>query len=447
MSSTVDFHRSDFGEGFRFGTATSSYQIEGASFGGCGTSHWDTFAATPGNTVRAENGAIACDHYHRWEEDLDLIRDAGFDAYRFSTSWARVQPDGEGAANPEGLDFYDRLVDGMLERGIDPFLTLYHWDLPAPLASKGGWQNREIADRFAHYTKLVVERVGDRVSAAATFNEPWCIAWLSHFMGLHAPGLRDIRATAHAMHFVLLAHGKSVAVMRDLGVKNVGVVMNFEYAQPADESEASQRAARIYDGIYNRWFLGGVFQREYPADVLEGLGTHMPPGWQEDFDIISAPVDWLGVNYYTRKLIADDGSGIWPATKEVPGPLERTSVDWEVYPEGLHHFLTWAHENYTKDLPIHVTENGLASSDMLTGATFDDEQRIRYLNAHLDQVLKAKAEGVPIESYFIWSLLDNYEWSLGYDKRFGLVHVDFETLQRTPKRSWHELKRVLAGAP
>ena len=444
MTGELTFKRSDFPIGFQFGTATSSYQIEGSSFGGCGTSHWDTFAATPGNTARAENGSIACDHYHRWEDDLDLIHNAGFDAYRFSTSWARVQPDGTGPANPEGLDFYDRLVDGMLERDIKPYLTLYHWDLPSPLAIQGGWQNRDIAGRFADYTELVMERIGDRVAAAATFNEPWCIAWLSHFMGLHAPGLRDIRAAARAMHFVLLAHGKSVSVMRDRGVKNVGVVMNFEYSEPADGSEASCRVARLYDGIYNRWFLGGVFKREYPADVLEGLEPHMPHGWQDDFDTIAAPVDWLGVNYYTRKLIADDGTGVWPAVKEVEGPLEKTAMDWEIHPEGLYHFLTWAHENYTHDLPIHVTENGMASYDGIENGDVYDEQRIRYLNAHLKQVQRAMSDGAPVRSYFIWSLLDNYEWSLGYEKRFGLVHVDFDTLERTPKRSWHELKRALA---
>ncbi|MGI9355580.1 MAG: GH1 family beta-glucosidase [Rhizobiaceae bacterium] len=445
MSAKFAFRRSDFPPGFEFGTATSSYQIEGSSFGGCGVSHWDTFAATPGNTVRSENGSIACDHYHRWEADLDLIRDAGLDAYRFSTSWARVQPEGKGVANAEGLDFYDRLVDGMLERGIKPYATLYHWDLPAPLAAVGGWQNRDIADRFADYTRLIMGRIGDRTEAVATFNEPWCITWLSHFMGHHAPGLRDIRAAAHAMHFVLLAHGKSVGMMRELGAKNVGVVMNFEYSQAADSSQTSQRAASLYDGIYNRWFLGGVFKREYPTDVLDGLGPHMPPGWQDDFDTVAAPVDWLGVNYYTRKLIMGDGKGVWPAAIEVPGPLEKTSVDWEIYPEGLHHFLTWAHENYTKDLPIHVTENGMASNDALENGSVIDDQRIRYLNAHLKQAQKAIADGVPLKSYFIWSLLDNYEWSLGYDKRFGLVHVDFETLTRTPKRSWHELKTALVG--
>lgn len=441
---SLNFARESFPASFQFGTATSSYQIEGSSFGGCGMSHWDSFAATPGNTARGENSARACDHYHRWPQDLDLVRDANFDAYRFSISWARVMPEGRGAVNVQGLDFYDRLVDGMLERGLSPFATLYHWDLPSPLAHMGGWQNRAIADHFARYTEVVMERLGDRLAAAATFNEPWCIAWLSHFMGLHAPGLRDISAAAHAMHHVLLAHGRSVEVMRGLGVKNVGVVMNFEYAQPVDQSAEALAAAKLYDGIYNRWFMGGVFNKAYPEDVLAGLGQYMPKAFEKDFDIIGAPVDWLGINYYTRKIIAPDKGAQFPTFKEVDGPLEKTSMGWEVYPEGLYHFLTWAHKNYAKGLPIHVTENGMSSPDIVGPDGVMDLQRISYLNKHLAQVLRAIAEGVPVQSYFVWSLLDNFEWSLGYEKRFGLVHVDFETLARTPKQSWHALQKALA---
>lgn len=439
------FGRADFPPGFKFGTATSSYQIEGSAFGGCGASHWDSFAATPGNVVRGENGATACDHFHRWPQDLDLVRDANLDCYRFSISWARVLPEGWGSVNEAGLDFYDRLVDGMLARGLEPFATLYHWDLPSPLASLGGWQNRSIADRFADYTEVVMRRLGDRLAASATFNEPWCIAWLSHFLGQHAPGLRDIRAAAHAMHFVLLAHGRSVEVMRGLGVKNVGVVMNFEYAQPADESPEARAAAKLYDGIYNRWFAGGVFDKAYPADVLAGLEPHMPKAFADDFEIIGAPVDWLGINYYTRKLIAPDGGTFFPALKAVEGPLEKTSMGWEVYPEGLYHFITWMHETYARGLPIHVTENGMSSDDTLDAEGVADTQRIDYLNRHLAEVRRAIDAGVPVKSYFIWSLLDNYEWALGYDKRFGLVHVDFETLERQPKNSWYALQKALGA--
>ena len=435
----LEFSRADFPDDFIFGTATSGHQIEGSRFGGCGVSHWDTFAATPGNTVRGESGATACDHYHRWESDLDLVRDAGFDCYRFSTSWSRVLPEGRGTVNEAGLDFYDRLVDGMLERGLKPFATLYHWDLPAPLADLGGWRNRDIAAWFADYANVVMKRIGDRVATAATINEPWCVAWLSHFMGEHAPGLRDIRATARAMHHVLLAHGCATQAMRALGMNNLGLVANFEFAAPADDRPEARRAARLYDGIYNRWFLGGVFNKAYPEDVLEGLGPHMPEDFEKDFETIGAPVDWLGINYYTRKLIAADESDQFPALKEVEGPLPKTQMGWEIYPDGLHHFITWVHESYTKGLPIFVTENGMASPDEVLNGQVNDVARIDFLNRHLGAVRKALSAGVPLKGYIVWSLLDNYEWALGYEKRFGLVHVDFKTLERTPKASWHAL--------
>ena len=438
------FRRSDFPAGFEFGVSTSAYQIEGHSFGGAGSTHWDTFAATPGNVVRAENGAVACDHYHRFGEDLDLIRDAGLDSYRFSTSWARVLPDGQ-TPNEEGLDFYERLVDGCLERGIKPYACLYHWELPSALADLGGWTNRDIAERFADFATLVMGRIGDRLAGAATFNEPWCIAWLSHFMGQHAPGLRDVRATARAMHHVLLAHGRGTQAMRVLGMSNLGVVMNFEYAQAVSESEADRAAAHLYDGIYNRWFLGGVFRREYPAEVVEGFGEHMPDGWQDDMATIAEPVDWFGVNYYTRKLIAHDETLPWPHSREVEGPLPKTQMDWEIYPDGLHHFLTWAHREYVGDRPIFVTENGMAAPDTARNGVCDDPARIDYLEQHFAAARRAIADGVPLAGYFVWSLLDNYEWALGYEKRFGMVHVDFDTLERTPKASFHALKDAISG--
>ncbi|MBB5516634.1 beta-glucosidase [Rubricella aquisinus] len=437
----LDFKRGDFPDGFLFGTATSAYQIEGASFGGAGLCQWDIFAQTPGNVVRGENGAVACDHYHRWEADLDLVRDAGLDSYRFSTSWARVMPDGK-TVNPEGLDFYDRLVDGMLERGIKPMATLYHWEMPAALQDLGGWRNRDVADWFADFTTHVMTRIGDRMHTVAPVNEPWCVAWLSHFMGHHAPGLRDIRAATRAMHHVLLAHGKSTQAMRALGMTGLGAVMNHEYAQPVDDTEEAARLARIYDGIYNRWFLGGVFRKEYPADIIEHLGPHMPHGWQDDFDTIAQPLDWVGINYYTRKLIGPDGSDLFPYLEEREGPLEKTAMDWEIYPDGLHHFIH--HTGQYTDLPIYITENGLASYDRVEDGRVMDAQRIRYLNSHVAAVKRAMDEGANVAGYTIWSLLDNYEWALGYDKRFGLVHVDFDSLERTPKQSWHALKTALA---
>ncbi|MDD8024241.1 MAG: GH1 family beta-glucosidase [Paracoccaceae bacterium] len=436
--------RSDFPKDFQFGAATSAYQIEGHQFGGAGLTHWDTFAATPGNVVRAEDGARACDHFHRWPQDLDLMAAAGFDTYRFSTSWARVMPEGRGAVNAEGLDFYDRLIDGMLARGLKPALTLYHWELPAPLADLGGWRNRDIADWFADYVQVVTARLGDRVWSAAPINEPWCVGWLSHFLGQHAPGLRDIRATAHAMHHVLLAHGRAIQVMRDAGMGNLGAVCNFEYAHPADDSPEAAQAAARYDAYYNQFFVSGLFKGEYPVEVLEGFAPHLPKGWQDDFATIRAPIDWLGLNYYTCKRIAP-APGPWPALAEVPGPLPKTAMGWEIYPEGLHHFLTWLARDYTGTLPLYVTENGMAAPDVLRAGAVDDTDRIAYFRAHLDQCLRAIAQGVPLQGYMAWSLLDNYEWALGYEKRFGLVHVDFETLQRTPKASYHAWAQALKG--
>ncbi|MEP1354591.1 MAG: GH1 family beta-glucosidase [Tateyamaria sp.] len=435
--------RSDFPDGFLFGAATSAYQIEGHKFGGAGRAMWDDFAATPGNVVRAEDGALACDHYHRYGADLDLLKDAGFDAYRFSTSWARVMPDGR-TVNPEGLDFYDRLTDGMLERGLKPCATLYHWELPSALADQGGWRNRDIAGWFGEFTEAVMERLGDRMYSVATINEFWCVSWLSHFLGHHAPGLRDIRATARAMHHVLLAHGTSIERMRGLGVQNLGAVFNMEWAAPADDSPEAAEAAALYDDIYNHFFVSGAFKGTYPDRLVTALGDHFPERWQDDMATISAPLDWAGINYYTRSLLAAD-DGPWPHLRAVEGPLEKTQMGWEIYPKGLHDFLVRTAREYTGDLPIFVTENGMSNADTVADGAVDDAARIAYFNSHLSAVRNAIGKGVPVKGYMAWSLLDNYEWALGYEKRFGMVHVDFETLERIPKASWHAFKEMLAG--
>ncbi|MEL6889554.1 MAG: GH1 family beta-glucosidase, partial [Pseudomonadota bacterium] len=430
--------RADFPEGFLFGAATSSYQIEGHGFGGAGRTHWDDFAATPGNVVRAEDGARACDHYHRLDEDLDLLAAMNVDLYRFSTSWARVLPEGRGAVNAEGLDFYDRLVDGLLARGIKPALTLYHWELPSALADLGGWRNRDIAGWFSDYTQVIADRLGDRLWSVAPINEPWCVGWLSHFVGAHAPGLRDIRATARAMHHILLCHGTAIQVMRAAGMSNLGAVCNLEWATPADDGASAQAAAARYDAIYNRFFLGGMFQGAYPDLVLEGLEPHLPQGWQDDFATITAPVDWCGLNYYTRTVVSE-AEGAWPNYAQTSGDLPKNSIGWETYPQGLFDFLCRTRNEYTGDLPLYVTENGMAAHDQIANGAIEDADRIAFVSDHLDAVQKAIAAGVPVHGYFLWSLMDNYEWAFGYEKRFGAVHVDFETLQRTPKASYHAL--------
>jgi beta-glucosidase len=439
----VTIARAAFPPGFLFGAATAAYQIEGSGFGGAGACHWDTFAATPGNVVRAEDGARACDHYHHWPADLDLLKAAGMDAYRFSTSWARVMPDGK-TVNPEGLSFYDRLVDGMLERGLKPFQTLYHWEMPSALADQGGWTNRDTCHRFADFAAAITETLGNRVASIATINEPWCVAWLSHFLGIHAPGLRDIRAAARAMHHILLAHGLAVERLRSMGQPNLGIVLNFDHANPATDTPEDHAASALADGIYNRWFIEGITRQTYPDNVLAGLGPHMPQGWQDDMATIGQPLDWLGVNYYTRHLHAHDPAAPWPHLRDVPGPLPKTQMGWEIYPDGLQSFLTRMARDYVGDLPIYVTENGMANADQLEDGAVTDRIREDYLFAHLHATKAAIDAGANVKGFFYWSLLDNYEWSLGYEKRFGLVHVDFETLKRTPKSSYHALRRAIA---
>ncbi len=435
----------DFPPEFIFGAATSSYQIEGQSLGGAGDTHWEQFASIPGNVVNGEDGAVACDHYHRFEEDLDLLK--GLDAYRFSTNWARILPEGRGAVNREGLDFYDRLVDAILERGLKPFLTLYHWELPAALADKGGWTNPDIVKWFGDYSDTVLDRIGDRLETVATFNEPWCVTWLSHFLGHHAPGVRDIRATARAMHHVLLAHAEVMERMRNRGQKNLGIVLNFEYAQSLDNSAANVAAAATYDAIFNRWFIEAISKGHYPAEALEGLAPYLPAGWEKDLERIHQPLDWVGVNYYTRQKLSHDPESNWPFYKSTPGDLQKTDMGWEIFPQGLGEFLGRLKMDYVGDLPIYVTENGMARNDHSTGASVEDFERWDFIQQHLSEIKTAISNGVNVQGYFYWSLLDNYEWAFGYEKRFGLVHVDFDTQKRTPKQSYHKYKSAFTKKP
>ena len=439
----MDFKRSDFPKDFVFGAATAAYQIEGHKFGGAGSTHWDTFAAGPGNVVRGENGDLACDHYHRYGEDLDLLRDAGMDAYRFSTSWARVMPDGR-TPNPEGLDYYDRLVDAMLERGLQPFQTLYHWELPSALADKGGWQNRDTCAYFGDFTDVITDRIGDRVTSIATVNEPWCVAYLSHFLGHHAPGMRDIRATARAMHHINLAHGVAMSRLRAKGMDNCGVVLNFDHTEPVDKSPAATSATATWDAIMNRWFIEAITKGSYPEEALAGFAPHMPDNWQDDMTEISQPIDFLGVNYYTRHKVTTDPNAVWPHIQSNEGPGDKTQMGWEIYPDGLNGFLTRLARDYVGDLPIYVTENGMAWDDNIENGAIFDPVRMKFISDHIMAAKRAIADGANVKGFFYWSLLDNYEWAFGYEKRFGMVHVDFETLKRTPKASYHALKSAIA---
>ncbi len=436
--------RADFPEGFELGASTAAYQIEGTEAGGTGPTHWDSYAATPGNVVRGEDGRVACDHYHRYEGDLDLVRDGNFDTYRFSTSFARVMPDGR-TVNPQGLDFYDRLADAIAARGLKASLTLYHWDLPAALADQGGWANRDVAARFADYTRVVMERIGDRMGSVATINEPWCVAWLSHFLGLQAPGLRDIRAASRAMHHVLLAHARGLEVIRELTPDlPAGIVLNFAHPHAASDAQADKDAATRFDGIHNRWFVEALSKGRYPEDIVSHLDPYMPEGWQDDMGAISAPIDWLGVNYYTRTTLRHVEGSLWPHFEDVPGPLPKTDMGWEIYPDGLRALLTRLAQDYTGQVPLYVTENGMAGDDHLEGGQVDDPVRVQYFDDHLGAVHAAIGEGAPVRGYYAWSLMDNYEWSFGYDKRFGIVYVDYATRERVPKASYLALRDAFA---
>jgi len=439
----MDFKRSDFPEDFLFGAATAAYQIEGSAHGGAGSCHWDSYARVPGNVIGAEDGSRACDHYLHWKADLDLLRAAGMDAYRFSTSWARVLPEGRGPVNVEALDFYDRLVDGMLERGLKPFHTIYHWEMPSALADLGGWTNPDVHKWFAEFTQVITRKIGDRVHATATINEPWCVAYLSHFLGHHAPGLRDIRATARAMHHVLKAHGAAMEVLRAEGRENCGIVLNFEADAPAEDGPEHAAAAARQDAIMNRWFLEGVTRGSYPEEALEGLEPHLPAGWQDDMAAISQPIDWLGVNYYTRGLMRAAPDMAWPSMEPVPGPLPKTQMGWEIFPQGLEDRLTLLSRDYLGDLPVYVTENGMAWDDQVIDGAVHDPARIRFISDHVGATQNAMTQGTNVKGFFYWSLLDNYEWAFGYEKRFGMVHVDYQTMKRTPKASYQEFAKAL----
>jgi beta-glucosidase len=324
----------------------------------------------------------------------------------------------------------------MLERGIKPFLTCYHWDLPSALQDKGGWMNRDIAGWLADYAAVLAKHFGDRVAAVATINEPWCVSFLSHYLGIHAPGYRDIRATARAMHHVLLAHGTAVGALRANGVRNIGIVTNLQKIEPIDDSPEHNAAVELYDGIFNGWFLGGLYKGQYPEAVLKFLGQHLPKGYEKDMPTVSVPLDWAGINYYSRSLVANDPSSP-TGFKIIDGPLETTDIGWEIYPKGLTDLLVRVSRDYTK-IPLYITENGMAEVDL-----GDDQRRVKYYDDHLKSVLAAREQGADVRGYFAWSLMDNFEWAEGFTKRFGIVGVDFTTQQRTPRSSYRAFQGLL----
>src|SRR5579859_4771972 len=436
---------------FLWGAATSAYQIEGAVHeDGRVPSMWDRFAAMPGATYQGQTGEIAADHYHRMEEDVALMAELNLSAYRFSLSWPRILPQGTGAINQRGLDFYDRLVDALLARGIRPLATLYHWDLPMALLDRGGWLARDTAYAFADYAEVVARRLGDRVDWWLTQNEPWCTAWLGYATGIHAPGLRDKQMAVNAGHHALIAHGLSVPRLRaHLSPQaQVGIALDFYPVYAADDRPETLLAVKRADTFRNRWFLDPLFRGGYPDDLFTDLGVTPPQICEDDFSIISAPLDFLGVNYYSRMLVrgrhpatdtvtiaehaaSDDG---YEAIARIAGAF-YTEMGWEIFPNGLANILTRIQREYAPKALV-VTESGAAFDDHWDGSgNIHDQQRIDYLRGHIQTVAQVIRQGVPIKGYVVWSFLDNFEWSEGYRKRFGLVYVDYPTQRRIIKDS------------
>jgi beta-glucosidase len=428
---TNTIHRNQFSADFKWGVATSAFQIEGAhQTDGKGKSIWDTFCEAPNSITDKSNGHIACDHYHLWQQDVEIIASLGVNAYRFSISWPRVQPDGEGNWNEAGFKFYEKLIHSLTSLGIELHITLNHWDLPQALQDKGGWASREICEKFVRYATEVSQRFAHLAVSICTHNEPWVIAILGHQQGIFAPGIKS-RATAMLVtHHLLLSHGMALKAIRELGIKTpLGIVLNLSPIYPASDCTSDIAKAHLDDGLILRWYMDPLLRGFYPLDVIAHLGSDMPVVLAGDMDMIHQKLDFIGVNYYTRNFSSTGN----PWDVKTSGN-EVTDMGWEVYPEGLTELLCRMHKDY--DLPnVMVTENGAAFKDQLMGGNVDDISRIRYFHDHIAATHAAIAKGVPVKGYFAWSLMDNFEWASGYEKRFGLVYVDYATKKRTLKNS------------
>jgi beta-glucosidase len=441
-----------FPANFLWGAATSAYQIEGSPLAdGAGPSIWQRFSHTPGLTKNGETGDVACDHYRLFENDVRLMASLGLNAYRFSISWSRVLPEGRGRVNEKGLDFYRRLVDALLAQGIKPNATLYHWDLPAALDDRGGWLNPDVASWFADYAEVMFKALDGKVEMWATLNEPWVVTDGGYLHGALAPGHKNLYEAPLASHNLMRAHGAAVQAYRAHGKHQIGLVVNIEPKDPASDSPEDLAAVARADAYMNRQYLDPAIHGRYPAEMREVFGEAWPDFPQEELDAIRQPIDFLGLNYYTRSVTKNDPAA-WPvrAGRVLQPRHAYTETDWEVYPPGLTNTLLWVKENYG-DIPLYVTENGSAFYDPPTaeGDHLEDPLRVAYLREHLKAAHAAIDQGVDLRGYFAWSLLDNFEWSLGYSKRFGIVHVDFETQKRTPKASarlYSEVIRTGGGA-
>ena len=434
-----------FPDGFAWGTATSSYQIEGAvGEDGRGTSIWDTFCRTPGKTANGETGDVACDHYHRWADDIELMASYGLNAYRFSVDWPRIQPDGRGAPNQKGIDFYRRLVDRLVERGIRPAATLYHWDLPQALQDDGGgFQNRDIVDRFGEFAAIVYEALGDGVAWWITHNEPWVFAAVAHRQGRHAPGVTDLEAELRVAHHLLLTHGAAVDAHRAAGVAApIGITLDLYPTYPESDTDADNAAVAMADAYRNRWYLDPIFRGAYPSELLDHYAGRFSLDWIRDGDLgrMNRPIDFLGVNYYSRQIVRapvpGEATELPFATSIEPRPeIQRSDVGWEMVPDCFTDLLVRLAKDYGS-VPFLITENGCAVND---GPSADgeihDARRVEFMRTHIAALERAIDRGVDVRGYFTWSLLDNFEWALGYGPRFGITYVDYATQRRIPKDS------------
>lgn len=424
-----------FPKDFLWGSATSSYQIEGAvKDGGRGATIWDTFCATAGKVANGDTGAIACDHYHRYKDDVALMRSLGFQTYRFSVAWSRILPTGTGAVNAQGLDFYSALVDELLAADIIPLVTLYHWDLPQTLQDKGGWAERDTLKAFADYAHIMTNKLGDRVNRWATHNEPWVIAFLGNQLGIHAPGIQDMRTAVQVSHNLMVSHGMAMdAIRANVRDAHAGIVLNLHDVDAVTDNIGDREAAQLWDSYTNRWFLDPLFKGAYPDDLWAAYEDLAPQIQSDDMGYITRPMDFLGVNYYTRHVI---GAGSEPPLyiRFVRTDNPHTAMDWEVYPDGLEELLVRLHQEYHVPA-LYITENGCASDDVLEADGVHDHFRRDYLESHFAAAERAIAQGVPLKGYYVWSLMDNFEWAEGYNKRFGIVYVDYKTQARTPKDS------------
>lgn len=439
-------HRVRFPDGFLWGAATSAYQIEGSPLAdGAGPSNWHRFAHTPGMMTNGDTGDVACDHYRRWKSDVALMKELGLKAYRFSIAWSRVLPQGRGVVNAPGMDFYDRLVDALIENGIEPLATLFHWDLPAALDDRGGWLNPDIAQWFADYANVMYAKLDGRVRYWATLNEPWVVTDGGYLHGALAPGHRSRFEAPIASHNLLRAHGTAVQAYREIGKHRIGIVVNLEPKFPATQGAEDVAATRRADAYMNRQYLDPIFFGRYPDELAEVFGEAWPHWPAEDLALIRQPIDYLGVNYYTRSVTRNDPASYPLKAAAVKQHATHTEMGWEVFPRGLSHTLAWIRDHYGNP-PVYITENGSSFYDppVAENGTIDDPLRIDYQRKHILAVADAIADGCDVRGYMAWSLLDNLEWSLGYSKRFGIVHVEFATQQRTIKASGRHYANVIA---